>query len=92
MAFFLAGQLKTGPRPIHKPYFGVKNDARPVHVESWLFSSSRPLDDPIFHVDRTWIGIIHVQCWFSTGSVPPISSAVSCKLFALCGYIILSAW
>jgi len=68
MAFFLAGKLKTGPRPIHEPYFGVKNGARPVHVESWLFSGSRPLDDPIFHVYRTWFGIIHVKCRHSGAS------------------------
>ncbi len=61
MAYFLAGKLKTGPRPIHEPYFCVKNGACPVHVESWLFSGSRPLDDPIFHVYGTWFGIIHVK-------------------------------
>jgi hypothetical protein len=61
MAFFLAGKLKTGPRPIHEHFFGVKNGARPVHVQFWLFAGSRPLDDPIFDVYRTWFGIIHVK-------------------------------
>jgi hypothetical protein len=62
MAFFLAGKLKTGPRPIHEPYFGVKTGSRLVHVQFLLFFGSRPLDDPIFHVYRTWIGFIDVQC------------------------------
>ena len=61
--FFLAGKLKTGPRPIHVPYFGVKTGSRPVHIQFWLFSSSRQLDDPIFHVYRTWIGFTGIQCW-----------------------------
>jgi hypothetical protein len=61
MVFFLAGKLKTGPRPIHEHFFGVKNGARPVHVQFWLFAGSRPLDDPIFDVYRTWFGIIHVK-------------------------------
>ena len=61
MAFFLAGKLKTGLRPIHEHFFGVKNGARPVHVQFWLFAGSRPLDDPIFDVYRTWFGIIHVK-------------------------------
>ncbi len=59
--FFLAGKLKTGPRLIHEPYFCVKNGARLVHVELWLFSGSRSLDDTIFHVYRMWIGFIHVK-------------------------------
>ena len=48
---------------IHKPYFGVKNGARPVHIQFWLFAGSRPLDDPIFDVYRTWFDIIHVKWW-----------------------------
>ena len=48
MAFFLAGKLKTGPRPIHDPYFGVKTGSRPVHVRFWLLFGSRA-------DDRTWI-------------------------------------
>ena len=37
MDFFLAGKLKTGPRPIHELYFGVKTGSRPVHI--WYTSS-----------------------------------------------------
>ena len=41
--------------------FHSDNGSRPVD-ESWLFSGSRPLDDPIFHVYRRWIGFTGVQC------------------------------
>jgi hypothetical protein len=46
--FFLGGKTQNRSTSIHEPYFGVKNGACPVHVESWLFSGSRQLDDPIF--------------------------------------------
>jgi hypothetical protein len=52
MAFFLAGKLKTGPRPIHEPYLGVKNGARRVLALFRFSSARRPHFSRVPDVDR----------------------------------------